>query len=50
MCSTHCVRRCRERNTIEYMRKVRKSRQAHRSNKRNNEDFLESCEPINLVF
>ncbi len=32
------------------MRKVRKSRQAHRSNNRNNEDFLESCEPINLAF
>ncbi len=31
-----CVRRRRERNTIEYMRKVRKNRQAHRSNKRNN--------------
>jgi len=53
-----CVRRCRERkwqgNTNEYMRKVqeqkRKNRQVRRSNHRNNEDLLESCEYINLAF
>ncbi len=32
------------------MRKVRKTRQAHRLNNRNNEDLLESCEPINSAF
>jgi hypothetical protein len=39
-----------QRNTIEYMRKVRQNRKAHRSNNPNNEGLLESCKLINLAF
>ncbi len=40
----------RDSEIIEHMRKVRKGRQAPRSNNRNNKDLLGSCEAINLAF